>query len=149
MNPVLIAHLLGASVWTGGHLILCLALLPKILANKDVAALMAFEQQFEKVGMPALLLQMLTGLWMAHKLLPDVSMWFGFETFLDNDISILITAKLALLTLTILVALHARFRVIPTLSKESLPFFACHIVTITVLSVGFVIVGSLFRTGLG
>lgn len=149
MNHVLIAHLLGATVWTGGHLVLSIALLPKVLANKDVSALMAFEEQFEKVGMPALLLQIITGLWMAYNLLPDVSMWFGFEAFLDNDISVLITAKLTLLTLTLLVALHARFRVIPHLSKDTLTFFAWHIAAITVLSVGFVIVGSLFRTGLG
>ena len=78
-------------------------------------------------------------------MLPDPSLWFGF----DNDLSVLISAKLAILTLTVLVALHARFRVIPTLSVARLNYFALHIAAVTLLSVSFVVVGSLFRTGLG
>ena len=143
LNYILIAHLLGATIWTGGHLILFLVL-PKALKAQELAGLMAFEEQFEKIGMPALVLQIITGLWMAYRLLPDVSLWFGF----DNDLSVLITAKLMLLAATVLVALHARFRVIPTLSVARLGFFSLHIVAVTLLSVSFVVVGSLFRTGL-
>lgn len=144
LNYILIAHLLGATIWTGGHLILFLVVLPKALKAQELAGLMAFEEQFEKIGMPALVLQIITGLWMAYRLLPDVSLWFGF----DNDLSVLITAKLMLLAATVLVALHARFRVIPTLSVARLGFFSLHIVAVTLLSVSFVVVGSLFRTGL-
>ena len=144
INYILIAHLLGATIWTGGHLILSLIVLPKALKNQELAGLMAFEEQFEKIGMPALILQIITGLWMVYRLLPEVSLWFGF----DNDLSTLITLKITLLALTVLVALHARFRVIPTLSPAILGFFALHIVAVTLLSVSFVIVGSLFRTGL-
>ena len=144
INHVLVAHLLGATVWTGGHLILAVVILPKVLKSRNIADLLAFESQFEKIGMPALILQILTGLWMAHKMLPDVRSWFAF----DNDLSILISLKLLILLTTILIALHARFRVIPTLRSESLNWFAAHIFSVTALSVGFVIVGSLFRTGL-
>jgi len=94
--------------------------------------------------MPALILQIGTGLWMAQRLLPDWHSWFA----LDNDISKLIAIKLALLLTTVLVALHARFRVIPTLREQTLNWFAVHIVTVTLLAVSFVVVGSLFRTGL-
>lgn len=144
LNHVLIAHLLGATIWTGGHLILTLAVLPKVLISRNIETLHQFEQQFEKVGMPALILQIGTGLWMAQRLLPDWHSWFA----LDNDISKLIALKLALLFTTVLVALHARFRVIPTLREQTLNWFAVHIVTVTLLAVSFVVVGSLFRTGL-
>lgn len=144
LNHVLIAHLLGATIWTGGHLILTLAVLPKVLVTRNIETLHQFEQQFEKVGMPALILQIATGLWMAQRLLPDWHSWFA----LDNDISKLIALKLALLLTTVLVALHARFRVIPTLRDQTLNWFAVHIVTVTLLAVSFVVVGSLFRTGL-
>ena len=144
LNYILIAHLLGATIWTGGHLILSLVVLPKALKARELTGLMAFEEQFEKIGMPALILQIITGLWMTYRLLPDVSLWFGF----DNDLSVLIAAKLILLAATVLVALHARFRVIPTLSVARLGFFALHIMAVTLLSVSFVVVGSLFRTGL-
>ena len=145
LNYLLIAHLLGATVWIGGHLILSLVILPQALRNKELGALMAFEAQFEKIGMPAFVLQALTGVAMIHKMLPDVSMWFDTR----NDIGLLVSIKLTLLLLTLLVALHARFRVIPQLTAARLNFFALHIVVVTLLGVCFVIVGSLFRTGLG
>ncbi|MFC6203289.1 MULTISPECIES: CopD family protein [Psychrobacter] len=144
LNYILIAHLLGATIWTGGHLILSLAILPKVLANRDLAMLLQFEQQFEKVGLPALAVQIVTGLWMAQRIMPTFSAWFT----LDNDLSILISLKLSLLLATILVALHARFWVIPTLSANTLKAFSVNIILITLLSVSLLIVGSLFRTGL-
>ncbi|ALF60845.1 CopD family protein [Psychrobacter urativorans] len=144
INYVLIMHLLGATIWTGGHLILSLVILPKTLSTRNLDMLLQFEQNFEKVGIPALVVQVLTGLWMAHRLIPDFGAWFAF----DNDISKLITLKISLLVATILVALHARFRVIPTLSASTLNAFSINIILITLLSVSFVIVGTLFRTGL-
>lgn len=145
LNYILIAHLLGATIWTGGHLILSLSVLPKVLATRDVDMLLQFERQFERVGMPALAVQVSTGLWMSYQLIPNISSWFAF----DNDLSILIGLKLFLLLATILVAIHARFRVIPTLSANTLNAFSINIILVTLLSVSFVIVGTLFRTGLG
>ena len=142
-NYLLILHLLGAAIWTGGHLILALVILPKVLSSRNLDALLQFEQQFEKIGMPALAIQVITGLWMAHNILPNVSAWFAF----DNDISILIGIKLILLLMTATVAMHARFWVIPRLSADNLNGFAVNIVLVTLLSVTFVVVGTLFRTG--
>lgn len=143
-NYLLIAHLLGATIWTGGHLILSLVVLPKALLKQDIDILLQFEGQFEKIGIPALVVQIATGLWMAHKLLPNTKSWFTY----DNDLSILIGLKLLLLVATILVALHARFYVIPKLSPQTLKAFSVNIILVTLLSVSFVIVGTLFRTGL-
>ncbi len=143
-NYLLIAHLLGATIWTGGHLILSLVVLPKALLKQDIDILLQFEGQFEKIGIPALVVQIATGLWMAHKLLPNTKSWFTY----DNDLSILIGLKLLLLVATILVALHARFYVIPKLSTQTLKAFSVNIILVTLLSVSFVIVGTLFRTGL-
>ena len=142
-NYLLILHLLGAAIWTGGHLILALVILPKVLSSRNLDALLQFEQQFEKIGMPALAIQIITGLWMAHNILPNVSAWFAF----DNDISILIGIKLILLLMTATVAMHARFWVIPRLSADNLNGFAVNIFLVTLLSVTFVVVGTLFRTG--
>ena len=144
INYVLITHLLGATIWTGGHLLLSLVILPKTLSTRNLDMLLQFEQNFEKVGIPALVVQVVTGLWMAHRLIPDFGAWFAF----DNDMSKLIALKLSLLLATILVALHARFRVIPTLSASTLNAFSVNIILITLLSVSFVVVGTLFRTGL-
>ena len=142
-NYLLILHLLGAAIWTGGHLILALVVLPKVLSSRNLDALLQFEGQFEKIGMPALAIQIITGLWMAHRILPNVGMWFAF----DNDISVLIGMKLILLLLTAMVAMHARFWVIPRLSTNNLNGFAINIILVTLFSVVFVVVGTLFRTG--
>ncbi|MGM8885763.1 CopD family protein [Psychrobacter sp. 1U2] len=143
-NYILIMHLLGSTVWTGGHLILVSVILPKAVLTADIDTLLQFEQQFEKVGMPALGIQIVTGLWMAYQLLPNVKSWFAF----DNDLSILISLKLLLLLLTIMVALHARFYRIPKLSVHTLKAFSVNIILVTLFSVSFVVVGTLFRTGL-
>ncbi len=145
LNYILIAHLLGATIWTGGHLILALVILPKALASRNVEVLLQFEEPFEKIGMPALGIQIITGLWMAYQLLPNIGSWFT----LDNDLSVLIILKLLLLLLTFLVALHARFYMIPKLSADTLKAFSVNIILVTSFSVAFVIVGTLFRTGLG
>ena len=141
---VLLVHILGATVWTGGHLVLVGAILPRALAARDPAVLLDFESGFERVGMPALLAQVVTGAWMAHSLRPDVTEWFT----LADATSRLIALKLCLLLATVLTALDARFRVIPRLSPETMPAMARRIVLITVLSVGFVVVGVSFRGGL-
>ncbi|MCG3810188.1 CopD family protein [Psychrobacter sp. Ps4] len=144
LNYILILHLLGATVWTGGHLILTLVVLPKALSSRNIDGLMQFEQLFERVGMPALMLQIITGFWMAYQLLPNIAAWFK----LDNDFSILISLKLLLLLMTVLVALHARFYRIPRLSVHTLKGFSINIILVTLFSVAFVVVGTLFRTGL-
>lgn len=141
---LLYLHLLGATIWIGGHLILSLRILPTTLKTRQLDRLMAYEQMYEPLGMSALALQIITGIIMAHRMLPDWSMWVS----LDNDISKIIMLKLALLLATALIALHARFRVIPNLTANTLNWFALHILAVTLLSLSFAWVGLLFRTGL-
>lgn len=94
--------------------------------------------------MPALAVQIVTGLWMSYQLIPNIKAWFTFE----NDLSVLISLKLLLLLLTILVALHARFYRIPKLSVDALKAFSANIILVALSSVSFVIVGTLFCTGI-
>ncbi len=140
---VLVLHIVSATIWTGGHLVLALALLPQILRERSVAKLLAFESAYEKLGMSALVVQVISGLWMAYTLIPQVSVWFTGDSFVAR----LILLKLTLLALTVIVALDARLRVIPALTAETLPSMALRVRLITLLSVAFVVVGATFRTG--
>ena len=70
MRHLLFLHLLGASVWVGGHLVLLFSVLPGALRRRDVQPVRAFEQLYERVGIPALLLQIATGIWLAGQWLP-------------------------------------------------------------------------------
>ena len=140
----LLLHVLGATVWTGGHLILACTVLPRVLREQDVDGLLKFESAYERIGMPALLVQVITGFWMAMQLQPDHGQWLAF----GDPVTRLIGIKLILLLLTALLALDARFRVIPRLHQPGkLTDMAWHIVPVTLIGIGFVVTGVSLRTG--
>lgn len=138
---ILLLHLLGATVWTGGHLVLALGILPRALKARDPERLLAFERVYEKLGLPALLIQVVTGLWLAARLLPPG------EWFAGSGLGRLIIVKLLLLLATAALALHARLRLIPGLTAARLPLLAWHVAGVTTFSVLFVATGAAFRTG--
>lgn len=140
---LLLVHILAATVWTGGHIILSTVILPRVLRERSVERLLQFESAYEKVGMPALLIQIVTGVLLAYRMLPDVSQWFNPA----NPLSHLIMSKLTLLALTVIVAVDARFRVIPMLSEKTLTAMAWHIIPVTIFAVLFVAAGVSFRSG--
>jgi putative copper export protein len=139
---VLMTHLLAATLWTGGHLLLALGFLPAALRERDVALVEQFEQRFEPIGLPALAVQVVSGLWLADFVQPDWSRWIGFA----DPASSLVFLKLLLLLSTLALAVHARFKLIPNLSAATLPALAWHIRGVTLLSVLFVILGVGLRT---
>ncbi|WP_213662631.1 CopD family protein [Stutzerimonas stutzeri] len=141
MRHLLFLHLLGASVWVGGHLVLLFGVLPKALRQRDPQPVRNFEQIYERIGIPALLIQIVTGLWMASLWLPHAQ-WFG-----TTPAAQLIQAKLVLLGLTAALGVHARLALIPKLDAQRLPQLGAHIVLITLTAVAFVWVGAGFRFG--
>jgi putative copper export protein len=143
-NYILLLHILAATVWTGGHIVLAGTVLPRALAERDPGILLDFESAYERAGMPALLIQILTGLWMAYTMLPDVPAWFSLAT----PTARLIIFKLTLLAITVLAAVDTRLRIIPGLSPTTLPAMARRIILVTTLAVLFVLVGVSFRGGL-
>lgn len=146
MSPyaaLLIAHVLGATVWTGGHLVLCLSVLPSALRARDPEPVRRFEAAYERIGLPALLVQVASGLGLAHALLPSTSALFE-----GSPVARLVWIKLGLLGATVALALHARSWIIPRLDAARLPALAVHIVGVTVLAVAFVVAGLGLRTGL-
>ncbi|HQZ32834.1 MAG TPA: CopD family protein [Ilumatobacteraceae bacterium] len=135
-------HILGATVWAGGHLVLATTILPKALRERRAAAVSDFEQRFERIGLPALAVQIATGLWLAYHLLGSPSNWFD-----DNPIAHVVQFKLGLLALTLALAVDARLRVVPKLSDETLPTLAWHIRIVTITAVLFVLAGASVRFG--
>ena len=140
---ILFLHIVGATIWVGGHLVLAVCWLPGILRERAPEQLLAFEQRFERLGMSALAVQVITGLWMAYQLVPDVGQWLRPHSPLAHAIAL----KLGLLLATAAVAVHARLRVLPRLSAATLPVMAGHVVAVTVLGLGFVAAGVSLRFG--
>ena len=142
-RAVFALHVLAATVWTGGHLVLALTVLPRALRERSPAVLLGFERGYEWLGLTALAIQVATGLWMALQLVPGVGHWFALATPPARAVAL----KLALLAATALVAAHAQLRVIPRLRAETLPLMAWHVAAVTLLSVGFVLAGVALRYG--
>ncbi|WP_428094633.1 hypothetical protein [Candidatus Pollutiaquabacter sp.] len=136
-------HLVGATIWTGGHLILATRILPEALRKRDPAILKVFEEPFEKIGIPALLVQTITGLLLAGHYLNHWWYAFRFETPMHTWIA----WKLMFLGATILIAAHARIRLITRLKEENLGYLAAHIIVITLLSIAFLVLGTTLRMG--
>jgi putative copper export protein len=139
---VVLLHVLGATVWTGGHLVLAATVLPRALKDRSVDELRRFENGYERIGIPALVLQIATGLWLAADFLPP-ALWFDLHSPLARAVLI----KLGLLGATALLAADARLRIIPRLTPDRLGTLAWHIIPVTVVSVLFVVVGVLVRAG--
>jgi uncharacterized membrane protein len=137
---LILFHVLGACVWVGGHLVLALSVLPKALKEKNPEVVRIFEERFERIGIPALLVQVITGLRMAG-IYVNVSDWFSFNNVMNVHISI----KLILLIITILLAIHARFFIIPKLNAKNLSLLGLHIIAITLVALALLFTGLNFR----
>lgn len=140
---LVILHMLGATVWTGGHLVLAVTVLPQALKNRDPDRIHTFEEHFEGFGLLALLLQVITGLGLTWIYFPGFQHFFAFESYLSTYIA----TKLGLLLGTLALAIHARFFIIPKLTKETLNSLALHIIGVTTLAVLFVVMGAGIRLG--
>jgi hypothetical protein len=117
--------------------------LPKALKNRNPELIHNFEEHFETFGLVSLGLQVITGLGLTWIYFPDFQNFWQFDSYLSTYIAI----KLGLLLLTLALALHARFFIIPKLSEETLNSLAYHIVGVTTLAVLFVILGVGIRLG--
>lgn len=140
---MLLLHILGASVWIGGHFVLGLSVLPRALKAKDVPTLHRFEVVFEPVGVPALLLQIVTGVWLAYNKGLTFTTWFQW----DSSPARLVGMKMLLLFLTVIVGVSARLIVVPRLTGDTLWVLGLHIYTIMLLALGFAVVGIAILTG--
>lgn len=139
---LLTLHVLGAAIWTGGHLVLATTVLPRALRARRAAILLDFEQGYERLGLPALAVQIITGLWLAYRLLGAPAQWFT-----PSPLAHVVHLKLACLAGTAALALHAKTRVLPRLTDATLPVMAWHIAGVTVFSVLFVLAGASARLG--
>jgi putative copper export protein len=142
---LLIIHLLSATVWVGGHLLLVFGYLPQALKEKNQNIILNYERKYEPVGMTSLVLLIITGILMAYRYGVGIEYWFQFETPIEKVVS----TKLTLLLVTVLFALSAQFRVLPKLkiSADKLPEMTFHIVSVTIIGVLMLIFGSFVRFG--
>ena len=143
---ILILHLIAATIWVGGHLVLAIGYLPKALKRKDFSYIGNFEKTYEPIGMPSLAVLVITGILMAYDYNASFSSWFSFATPIERVVSL----KLICLLTSICFAISAQTRVLPKLRKgqlNKLSEMAVHIICVTLIGVVMVVLGSLVRIG--
>lgn len=139
----LILHIIAACIWIGGHLLLLIRYLPEAFKKKSTEIISAFEEKFEFIGIPALLIQVITGVLMAYHYDVGVTKWFQFE----NQIERVISLKLILLFLTLILAIHARLFIIPKLNINNLKQLGWHILLVNIIGIIMLILGTFIRFG--
>lgn len=142
-HVLLILHLLAATVWVGGHLLLSIRFLPEALKKKDASILTNFKDKFEPIGMPALIVLLVTGIMMAYDYEVTFTKWFSFS----NGIEKIVSTKLLLLFISVAMAINAQLFVFPKVKSENLRPVAFQIITITVIGIAMLVLGSLVRIG--
>lgn len=142
---LLIIHILAATIWVGGHLYLIISILPGVLKSRNASKLLAFEKSFEPLGITALVLLVISGFWMMFQFGIKIGDIFSFATPIERVTS----TKIILLITTVLFALSAQFRVIPSLRKspKKLPEMAIHAVCVTLIGVAMLVLGTFVRYG--
>lgn len=140
---ILIFHLLAATVWVGGHLFLSIRYLPEALKKKDASILINFKDKFEPVGMPSLIILLVTGILMAYHYDVTFTQWFSFS----NGIEKIVSLKLSLLLITVVMAINAQVFVFPNVKSERLFPVAVQIVSITIIGIAMLVLGSWVRIG--
>lgn len=136
-------HILGACVWVGGHLILMVRYLPEAFKLKSLSNLLSFEEKYEKIGMPFLIIQILTGLYLAQDWTDNYRQFFD----LSQPVVKIIWIKLGLLLTTISLALDVKLRILPKISNESILDLSLHIIPVTLMGLMFAFLGMLIRFG--
>lgn len=140
---LLILHLLSATIWVGGHLFLWFAILPKAVFKGNLEVLKDFKNRYEPVGMPALIILVITGIYMAYNYGVKVGTWLSFSSPIERVVSI----KIILLIITVICAIIADKIIFPNLSNKNIKIAALLISTVTFSGVTMVILGSFVRFG--
>jgi len=136
-------HVFGACVWIGGHIVLIAMVLPKAMREADPKPVLDFERGYGRLGLAALLVQLLTGLWLANRWIGDWSTVFSDPTPQGH----LILSKVTVLIITVGLAGFTYHSVLPRVEERGLRPFALLSATATMLAVVMLILGVGIRTG--
>ena len=139
LKIIVFIHIISATIWVGGHLILTVSYLPNALKHNDFSLIEGYESRFERIGIPSLIILIVTGIYKITYYAPDL---FSFD--MSDHYTKHIVIKLILLLATILLAIHARLFLIP---KRELKPLSYHILAITIIGIAFVFVGMSARMG--
>lgn len=140
---IVMLHILGACVWVGGHIVLMGVILPKAMRAGDPQPVLDFGRGYGRLGLGALIGQLLTGLWLTQRWIGDWSTIFSEPTPQGH----LVLSKLMVLMITLGLAGFAYHNILPRVEERGLRSFALLSGAVTMLTVVMLILGVAIRTG--
>lgn len=141
---LVILHILGASIWIGGMLIMALGVLPKAKKTNDALLLKNFEGSFHLLGMIALTLQFLTGFRLAMIYAGGMKGLFDFS----NHAAVLFMWKLVLILVTMGLFVVFKKKTLSNLDPTNVSSASAMIWMLTLLALGLMILGLGFSRGI-
>lgn len=135
---------MAATVWIGGNIFISVVYIPKALRMKSPTFINSFSN-YEKIGLPALIISLLTGLHMALKRVP-LDQWFLF----DNPMEATISLKFLIFLVMGILIIFAKTTIIPRLKNhdtKQLPASALYIITLTLIGLILLTIGTYLRYG--
>lgn len=142
-GALVVLHLLAACVWLGGHVVLAYLVSPNALDGRNPDTVYRIQSLYDKIGMPSLVLQVLTGFVLAYLHTPDLAAWVAFESPMGR----LIALKLVLQLVVLGLALDLRIRLFARVGSAGLGSLRLHVFVISFVSAALVFLGASFRIG--
>lgn len=143
-SVLIVLHILGASIWIGGMLIMALGVLPKSKKAGDASILKNYEGSFHILGMIALTLQFLTGFRLAMIYAGGMKGLFDFS----NHTAVLFIWKLVLILLTMGLFVVFKKKTLSALTDSNISSASALVWVLTLISVGLMILGLGFSRGI-
>lgn len=110
-TTLLFLHVMSACIWFGGYVVLFFIVLPKAKREGKPEVFIEFEQSFQRIGLPALLAQCITGPILAMHFYSNPIDWFKFQTPHQDHIA----SKIIFLVIILLLVMRTRMNTVPRL----------------------------------
>lgn len=143
-SVLVILHILGASIWIGGMLIMALGVLPKAKKAKNASLIKDYEGSFHILGMIALTLQFLTGFRLAMIYADGMKGLFDFS----NHVAVLFIWKLVLILLTIGLFVVFKKKTLANLTDDNISGASNMIWNLTIFAIALMVLGLGFSRGI-
>lgn len=113
------------------------------IKQKDISLINDFRYKFGKIGMPSLIILLITGILSAYDYDVTFYKWFSFSTAIETIVSI----KLLLVFATLAAVIYTQKFVFPKLTSQNMMPTIIGISIVTFFSVAMLILGSFVRIG--
>jgi hypothetical protein len=140
---LVILHILGAATLVGTNLVLMLSVIPKAKKAGDINIIKGYLTGVGQMGVHALAVQLITGLWLAAPMFKGISAAFQMKDVFMTHVA----AKIVIMVVITVLVIVMRRKIAPKLSMETLGGFTATVGIITVLGIFMVALGVGLRTG--